>query len=205
MSQKNRGLYGLLARAGIYSRIQNLLGGEDAKRLFAAQYIKPERENRIVDIGCGPASILPYLGEVSYVGIDPQDSYIQAARTRYGRYGTFIHGRIDEVADRLEEGADIVLAIGVLHHLDDEQARALIRVARRVLKPKGRLVTFDAALTRPQHPIARILARLDRGRNVRLPEDYLALARTSFDRVDADLRTDLLRIPYTHFIMTCTD
>jgi SAM-dependent methyltransferase len=50
------------------------------------------------------------------------------------------------VASRADWNAgcyDIVMAFGVLHHLDDAEGRELFRGARRALKPGGRFVTLD--------------------------------------------------------------
>ncbi|RKZ63742.1 MAG: class I SAM-dependent methyltransferase, partial [Candidatus Parabeggiatoa sp. nov. 3] len=43
----------------------------------------------------------------------------------------------------------------------------------------------------------------DRGQNVRTQEGYLELASQVFSNITTDIRHDLLRIPYTHFILEC--
>jgi SAM-dependent methyltransferase len=96
-----------------------------------------------------------------------------------------------------------VIAHGVLHHLDDDQARTLFRVARRALKPGGRLVTYDGCFTPDQSAAARFVVSLDRGRHVRTREAYERLARGEFSEVRTFVRHDLVRIPYTHLIMEC--
>jgi hypothetical protein len=62
---------------------------------------------------------------------------------------------------------------------------------------------MDACLYPGQHPVAKVLARMDRGGNVRQPEEYRALAAKSFDVVEQTMRHDMLRLPYTHLILTC--
>jgi hypothetical protein len=50
----------------------------------------------------------------------------------------------------------------------------------------------------------RWLLSRDRGRYVRSPESYQRLAAAVFPHVQTTIREDLLRIPYTHFIMSCS-
>jgi hypothetical protein len=49
----------------------------------------------------------------------------------------------------------------------------------------------------------RLLLKMDRGRFVRTPDAYVRLAREVFSDVQAVICHDLLRLPYTHNIMTC--
>ena len=98
---------------------------------------------------------------------------------------------------------DVVIAHGVLHHLDDDAAATLFGVARRALKPGGRLVTFDGCFAEGQSALARLFLSLDRGRHVRSRDAYERLARGEFDQVESFVRHDLIRIPYTHLIMEC--
>lgn len=104
----------------------------------------------------------------------------------------------------IESGADIALAIGILHHLDDAEARALIQTAWNKLKPGGRFITLDGALVPDQSKVARGLILRDRGQNVRSPEEYARLATGIFSTVHATVRNDLLLVPYTHCILECT-
>ena len=52
--------------------------------------------------------------------------------------------------------------------------------AKRQLRPGGVLVTLDAVFHPGQNPVARLLARLDRGGAVRTPEAYRALLEPHF-------------------------
>jgi cyclopropane fatty-acyl-phospholipid synthase-like methyltransferase len=202
--QRQAGLYALLRRSVIYQALQSLLRTKDNRALLVRRSIRPRPGDRVVDIGCGPETMVPYLPDTIYTGVEIERSYIDSANARYGDRATFIHAGIDSICDKVESGADIVLAIGVLHHLNDHEARQLFRAARALLKTGGRLVTYDCVLTSPQHPIARLLIRMDRGRYVRTAESYLALAREFFSCVESDTRHDMLRVPYDHFIMVCT-
>ena len=108
-----------------------------------------------------------------------------------------------QVAGSDEQRADLVLAIGILHHLDDDQARALMRTAHAALKPGGRFISLDGTYVDGQSTIARALISRDRGQSIRTPEAYRALGEAEFDKVEARVRTDMLYVPYTHYVMEC--
>lgn len=98
---------------------------------------------------------------------------------------------------------DIILAIGVVHHLDDGEAAELFRVAVDSLSAGGRLVTFDGVYVNGQSPIARFLLSQDRGRYVRRQSEYERLAHTAFVAVESHVTHDFIAIPYSHLIMEC--
>jgi len=128
------------------------------------------------------------------------------ARTRYGDRARFFCRTVDRAAvEELGRGSfDIVVAHGVVHHLDDDQARAFFGLAHDALKGGGRLVTADGCYVPGQSWLARFLLSMDRGRFVRGEESYVRLARQCFEAVRSDIRHDTFRVPYTIIFMECT-
>jgi SAM-dependent methyltransferase len=190
-----------------YRLFQRMVGAESARKTNLAEYVKPAPGEKILDIGCGPADILDHLPAVNYTGLDISQEYIDSAKKRFGgSRGRFYCGDVALATIEGEQGSfDLVLATGVIHHLDDAQAAKLFTLARRLLGPHGRLVTFDGCLVPQQSKIARWLLARDRGKFVRTREEYMRLASASFSKVEPHLRHDLLRLPYTHLIMRCFD
>jgi len=75
---------------------------------------------------------------------------------------------------------DVVMAIGVLHHLNDDEALNLFRLAKNVLAPSGRLITVDPCFYKAQPLDQRIVVSLDRGKHVRQRGEYTQLAANVF-------------------------
>lgn len=193
----------LLGAARVYSLFENAVGATRARRLFLERHARPRAGERVLDIGCGPADILAELPAVEYHGFDLSPAYIDAARKRFGARGTF---RVQAVTrDVLKDyaGFDLVLAVGVLHHLDDAVALDLFGIAKEALKPGGRLVTLDGCFAPGQSPLARRLLQNDRGEFVRDEAGYLGLARRVFPGTRATVTSEFLRVPYTHCVMEC--
>jgi SAM-dependent methyltransferase len=193
----------LLGRPAVYSVFRRLVGRDSARSVYAREHLRLSPGQRVLDLGCGPGDILQFLPAVDYVGYDINRSYIERARRRFGTRGKFLCATLGPELDVGTQAFDVAIAHGVLHHLDDEAVRALFRLARRALRPGGRLVTFDGCYVEGQPALARLFLSLDRGRHVRGREAYEALARSAFDEVKSFLRHDLIRIPYTHLIMEC--
>lgn len=173
------------------------------QRRLVTDIVKPQPGSRVLDIGCGTASLLQFMPDVTYVGFDLSAEYVDAARDRYKDNATFHHRALTREVVAEYPPFDLVMAIGVLHHLDDTEAETLFTVALAALGAGGRLVTMDGAFVDGQNPIARMLLKMDRGRFVREPAAYEALARRVFPDVEVSVHHDLIGFPYTHCVMSC--
>ncbi len=160
----------------------------------------------MVDIGCGTGRILESLPDrISYFGYDLSEEYILQARAKYGHRASFECVDVSRFTVGPRHGTcDVVLALGVIHHLDDPQVDELIGTAHDLLAPGGRLITMDTAFADGQSRASRYLVSKDRGQNVRRPAEYRRLAEARFGPgVTLDVRHDLLRIPFTLTVMEC--
>lgn len=204
MAQATGHVYRLLTPAAAYQMFQSCLGAARSRRILVDDYIRPKPGDRVLDIGCGPADILEFLPGVTYVGFDLSPEYIERARQRWGAAASFECIDIDRAPTRAPAEFEIVMAVGVLHHLDDREAAKVFDMAANALRPGGRLITVDPVFADGQSWAARRLIGLDRGRNVRTEAAYLALARARFPGARSEIRHDLVRIPYSHCILQCS-
>jgi len=194
----------ILNKPFFYESYHTLIGARYRSRVLVSDYIRPKAGDRILDIGCGPGNMLPYLPACGYLGFDMNESYIATARQRYGDRGEFRCERVSHNSVQQFGAFDVVLALGLVHHLDDSEARDLFMLGHKALKPGGRMVTNDGCYMANQSAAKRYLLSRDRGQFVRTEPQYLELAKASFQQVEPHIREDVLRIPYTHLIMVCT-
>lgn len=194
----------ILANPFVYRLFSRIVGQGSARQVYVNDYIQPKAGNRILDIGCGPADILEYLPvNIEYIGFDMSAEYIKAARTRFGRRGRFICQSLSlEIIEQMEL-FDLVIAIGVLHHLDNANAENLFILALRALKPGGRLITIDPVFFSGQSRLEHYLISKDRGEFVRSDQEYMSLIPQGFRTNKAVIRQRLLRMPYSLMFMEC--
>jgi SAM-dependent methyltransferase len=199
--QATTGLRAMLSVPAVYQLWSRALGGHRARSTIVDAYLSGHQQGRVLDLGCGTGDMLEHLPAVSYVGIDISPHYIARARTRFVERDAEFHVA-DATTFRPEPGEfDVVLATGVLHHLDDAQALELLRTAASALRPTGRLLAVEPTFTIGQNRFARALIARDRGQHVRTPEQYAALAKSAFGWARTSVRQDLLRVPYTHCVL----
>jgi len=191
----------------IYTLTQWFWYRSGQQQRYVQEWIRPKPGNRILDIGCGPGALLARLPEVQYVGYDPNPRYIAWAKAQFGTRGIFHCGTLTEISDTESGRFDVVLANGVLHHVSDEAARALLALARKALKPTGRMITRDGCYEEGQSRLVRFLLRSDRGDFVRTQPAYETLFRPHLKVARTTILRDALRLPYSliHFELVKSD
>ena len=200
MAQITSGIRRVLSHPAMYDFAQTLMGASRNRRWMQDTFFKARAGERVLDVGCGTADILHVLPKVEYTGFDISEPYIEKARQRWNDRGQFHARLLDTAAIRDLGQFDLILATGLLHHLDDSEAAGLFQTLAQGLKPGGRIVTVDGTFVEGQNPIAKWIISKDRGQNVRTPEAYQSLARASFMEINGHLihRT---WFPYTYWIM----
>jgi SAM-dependent methyltransferase len=206
MAQITTGLRSVLTHPWVYKALQTAVGAGKFRRYFIGHHVRPKAGERILDIGCGPGEIVPYLPEgVEYVGYDISPDYIEWAKHRFPGRGEFHAAPFQESELGRHRPFDTAIVIAVLHHLDDDEARNLLSLLKRAVRAGGRVITADLVSIEGQNPIARMMVDWDRGQNVRRADQYTALATPIFDRVNGEVADQAL-IPRTlrSWIMECS-
>ena len=201
--QITTGIRSILSNPLVYSTLQNLMGAKQGYLNFVRYQIRPFEGVNILDIGCGPGDIVDYLPSVNYWGFDISETYISQAKKKYGNIAKFECKYLTIEDLKLLPKFDVVIASGVLHHMDDDTLINFFKLAVQALKDGGRLVTIDPCYTLDQNFIARFLISKDRGQNVRDEISYKIFASQTFKNVKVDVKHKLW-IPYTHCYMECT-
>jgi SAM-dependent methyltransferase len=169
-----------------------------------AEHVRPTSGLTVLDIGCGPGYAVTYFPKPQYFGFDISPRYIRYAQSRFSEDGKFFCSIFDESAAGLVPPVDVVLLMGLVHHLDDNAAVKLLTTIKRVMKPQGRLVTLDGGYRAGQPAIARIFLDHDRGEHIRDEQGYARIAGEVFGRVQPVVREDLFLIPYTAVVLVCS-
>jgi SAM-dependent methyltransferase len=138
---------------------------------------------RILDVGCGPGTNAPRFAGADYVGVDINERYLAIARAKYR--GQFIQADL-RTAELSSLGTfDTILVNSVLHHLpDDAVTRILVQLHNR-LGPDGRVHILELVLP-DRRSLARMMARLDRGRYARRLAAWRELFDARFEPVSVE-------------------
>lgn len=203
MAQIENGIRRVLSNGVVYDLLQAFMGAAKIRREFVRDYLKPAPGNYFMDIGCGTGDILSYLPlDINYFGFDASEEYIRRAEARFGVRGKFECAFVDSLVAQRLPAMDVVLAGGLIHHLDDHEVEGLLENAKKALKPGGRFVAIDPCFTEDQNIASKWLVSKDRGCNVRDQFGYQDLARSVFGSVESDV-VHRTWVPYTHHIMVC--
>jgi SAM-dependent methyltransferase len=194
---------GILSHPRIYLLNQLLVGGMRARRAVIEDYVRPDPGLRVLDIGCGPAYTAAYFPKPAYYGFDVSPEYVAFANRRYSAQGRFFAQLFDEAALDWLPPVDIVLMLGLLHHLDDESAHQLFGLVKRAMGRDGRLFTLDGFYEPGQPWLTRYLLDRDRGKFIRGRDGYIRLANEVFREVHPSTRSDLFHVPYSALILEC--
>ena len=154
---------------------------------FAAQKFAPverrlrDREiRRVLDVGCGTGTNARRFERVEYVGVDINEKYLGVARSKY--QGRFIH--VDLTSGDLSPlgSFDTILVNSFLHHVSDADVERILFQLRSRLDPAGRVHVLELVLPE-RTSLARLMARLDRGRFPRSLPRWIELLSAAFEPV----------------------
>jgi SAM-dependent methyltransferase len=154
---------------------------------WAARKLHPVLRNndvqaikRVLDVGCGPGTNAASFTHSDYVGVDLNPRYIVEARRRYGR--NFLAADVRGNDFPVGSGFDCILVNSLLHHLDLESCRSLLRRLAELLTEDGHVHVLELVLPE-KAGLARMLARADRGDYPRPLAEWKTIFSESFTPV----------------------
>lgn len=154
---------------------------------WAARKLEPVLRNndvrsikRVLDVGCGPGTNAPSFAHADYVGVDLNEQYVRDARKRFGR--NFVAADVRGNDFPVGNGFDCILVNSLLHHLDLESTRTLLRRFTELLTPDGHVHIIELVL--PDNlSVPWALAKADRGHYPRPLAEWKELFSESFTPV----------------------
>ena len=143
--------------------------------------------NRVLDVGCGPGTNARRFAGVDYTGVDINERYLAIARAKHG--GRFVQADLTNAASAAQLASlgtfDTILVNSFLHHLPDDVVARLLQQLARLLGPDGRVHLLELVLPE-RRSLARLMARLDRGRYARPLAAWRALFTAHLDEVELE-------------------
>lgn len=205
MGQVSTGIRRVLEVPFVYRFFQRTISRKEIWPDLIAEFFPSNLEDlKVLDIGCGPGTFLEggwlNMKQSNFVGIDPSPQYIQQASRNFPD-ARFLVGTVREV--QLEGRAfDVAVLSGVLHHVDDFEAKAIIDFAADHLAPSGLVISVDPVLFPGQNAFARWMALADRGQNVRTVDELRALwdSCEGLFHSKIGMKQGYLRVPYNHAV-----
>jgi ubiquinone/menaquinone biosynthesis C-methylase UbiE len=178
----------------IYNRLSRTHIFRDHYRLVAEDVAARRPQGRLLDIGTGPARLLPAVHKLCpalrLTGVDISAAMVQQARRNMERAGLADAVALEvAAADHLPfaDGAfDTVISTGSIHHWKDVGAG--LAEVHRVLRPGGLALMYDLVTDLPREVSKDLVRRYGRFRTTllwlhtfeepfRTAEDFAALAR----------------------------
>lgn len=187
-------LRSILQYQPIFSLFQKLIAADRIK-LLLVQNAKLKPGFKVLDVGCGFGNLLEFLPKnISYVGIDISQNYINYAKKRYKSRGRFICADVTKL-DLNREKFDVIFIGNLFHHLPDNAVEKVLKSLLHLIKKETVVVSADNVYLKNQSFLSRFITSLDRGKYVRNKEGYLDLSKKYFSKVNYKIVTDLINIP----------
>ena len=196
----------IVQHAKIYNRIQRTVGSARIwMSLHEELYFEIQQmsqEDIWLDLGCGTAEFLAYLPpDMNYVGVDNNSKYIHHAQKRYAQRPntTFICGDWHDAAKQLNVSAPIkiISLLGLLHHLNDAQAKDVLTLSYNLLSDDGLIFSLDGCPCEESSLFERFFYWIDRGDFIRTESSM----RSLFPReIDTAIHSNWLLVPYKYVL-----
>ncbi len=186
----------------IFNLFETLMGVNKTRRVLVKDYIKPSYNCRILDIGCGTGDFRKFLPEnIDYIGIDNNPEYIEYAKSKKYKNSNFICTESNQIDFLKNKKFDIILSIGVIHHLNNNLFKELVDKSYSLLSDNGYLLTYDPVYIKNQNFISKFLIDNDRGNFVRNENDYISKIKNLFPKILSFQVNNLQNLPYDVIII----
>lgn len=196
----------LLKNEFVYDQYQRIVGGVSYRKRIVKDLLDFEK-TVFLDLGCGTSSICSMIPKnLSYYGLDNSLNYLNSAREKFPGQ-TFIEadlGTKDWYKRVKVAGSIVATGLGLLHHLDDSQAKYFLLGCRSLLNEDSLLFTVDPIICSNTTNIAKWFANNDRGEYVRTEEQMYFLFTDNGFKPKLKIKKNQFNIPLDTIEITAT-
>ena len=164
---------------------------------------------KVLDIGCGPGTYVPYLLDTDYTGIDMNKENILLAKKKYLNFSNikFIAEDVNKyfLNNLVQESTfDVIFMSGVLHHLSEDMKKPILSLVPKLLKKEtGEFRAFDPVYTKELPKISKWLMSHDRGKYTLELDDYLEFIKKYFPVLEYRVESGWSRFPFPYPVIYC--
>ena len=188
-----------------YALLQRITSKSSALKFTSIFYnVKPN--SKVIDIGCGPGSMLQRLNpNIDYLGIDVSSQYINTAKKKFGLQARFFCGETNDfITNPNFKDADVIICNCMLHHLNDQEVKDLFSFVKKNIKSNtGRFLSIEPTHLIHEGVVSKWFMNRDRGEYVRTEADWKIILEASNPDaiIQTQVATALALIPYIYILI----
>ncbi len=184
-----------------YDVFQTCVGSYKFRERYL-ESIEIEPDSKILELGCGTGISLNTIRDNEYVGIDLSMRYLEKASRRRDAV-QLVNGDVsmsDSYHGINAKKDDVVLALALWHHLDDEQMHQTLRNIYQISEDGVSVYSLDPFFDEKTSISAKWVAMNDRGKNLRSSEHLKEISEAAGFHFSYQISRRELYIP-TNVIM----
>jgi len=190
----------LLENGVCYDLFQSAVGATKTRRFLIDVISVWENPKSVIDLGCGTGFSIPRLSNTeTYLGVDFSAKYLNIASAIPTQMDTnFLKADLGDplwAEGLLFSEPQVVMAMGLFHHLDNSQMQNLFGILATLLPSGSSIVSIDPVVTISSSRIARWVANNDRGKFIRTPEELTEITSALGFKSNLRVFKNQIRIP----------
>lgn len=180
---------------------------QDKHRFIRERY---EGQPLVLEVGCSAGNVSALFQEIpcEFLGIDIDDAVIRFAKRRFSafKHMAFKTENLMNI-DRSDASFDLIIFIGMCHHVEDRELTKLLQKAGTLLNPDGKIIVADLIIGEKSSWLEKFLLRADAGDFIRTQASLREIvAHTTGLRIVSQendaIRMSLIRWPQlTQFVI----
>ena len=141
-AEKNNLIYKIFNFPIIYNAYQKIIFRKDSKNNIFNNYIKVNKKDLVLDVGCGPGNYRDLIKSENYYGIDINCKSIDQAKEIYPK-DHFDCLPVQEISNKVNKKFDKIILLGLLHHISDQDALNLFNDLKNIAMPETKIFCLD--------------------------------------------------------------